>query len=76
MKRIYNKRSGYRLNNRGFSLVELLISIAVLVIIMVPLMGNFIRSMQINKKSERYQIQSNHRQYHGGLKGFYHQRDY
>lgn len=48
-----------QLNNRGFSLLELVISIAVLVIIMVPLMNNFFRSMQINKKAEKLQLQSN-----------------
>lgn len=48
-----------RINNKGFSLVEVLISIVILVIIMVPLMSNFIRSMQMNKKSETYQTQSN-----------------
>ncbi len=47
------------LNNKGFSLVELIISIAVLVIIMVPLMNNFFRSMQLNQKAKKLQIQSN-----------------
>ncbi|MBH1939786.1 prepilin-type N-terminal cleavage/methylation domain-containing protein [Mobilitalea sibirica] len=48
-----------KMNNKGFSLVELLISIVVLVIIMVPLMNNFFRSMIMNKKAEAYQVQSN-----------------
>lgn len=48
-----------KINNEGFSLVEVLISIIILVIIMVPLMSNFIRSMEMNKKSETYQSQSN-----------------
>ncbi len=59
MKREKCKKTGEGLNNRGFSLVELLISIAILVIVMVPLMSNFFRSTQMNKKAERLQIQSN-----------------
>lgn len=39
--------------------MEILISIVILVIVMLPLMSNFIRSMQMNKKSEIYQTQSN-----------------
>jgi prepilin-type N-terminal cleavage/methylation domain-containing protein len=53
------RKAPRRLNDKGFSLVELLISIAVLVIIMVPLMNNFFRSMQMNKRAEKLQIQSN-----------------
>lgn len=48
-----------RLNNHGFSLVELIISIAILAIIMIPLMNNFFRSMQMNKKAEELQVKSN-----------------
>lgn len=59
MKRFYRRKYRMRINDKGFSLIEILISIAILVIIMVPLMGNFIRSMQMNKKAENYQIQSN-----------------
>lgn len=59
MKQMKRRRVRRRLDNKGFSLVELLISIAVLVIIMVPLMNNFFRSMQMNKKAEKLQIQSN-----------------
>lgn len=59
MKREKSQKGTGWLNDRGFSLVELLISIAVLVIIMVPLMNNFFRSMQMNKKAEKLQIQSN-----------------
>ncbi|MDF2487145.1 MAG: prepilin-type N-terminal cleavage/methylation domain [Herbinix sp.] len=47
------------LNNRGFSLVELIISIAILAIVMIPLMSNFIRSVQMNQKAEEMQVQSN-----------------
>lgn len=59
MRRKNNHKAFKGLNNSGFSLVELLISIIILVIIMVPLMSNFIRSMQMNKKAETYQVQSN-----------------
>ncbi len=46
-------------DNQGFSLIELLISIAVLLIIFVPLMGNFIQSTKMNIKAEKLQLQSN-----------------
>lgn len=59
MKRNHNEKARKKLDDKGFSLVELIISIAILVIIMVPLMSNFIRSMQMNKKAEKYQTQSN-----------------
>lgn len=48
-----------RRNNKGFSLIELLVSIVVLVIIMVPLMSNFIQAMRSNQKAEKLQLQSN-----------------
>jgi len=47
------------LGNQGFSLIELLISIAILVLLMIPLMNNFIRSMQMNEKADDIQKQSN-----------------
>ena len=59
MKKVKHHRMREKLNNRGFSLVEILISIAVLVIIMVPLMGSFFRSMLMNKKAEELQVHSN-----------------
>lgn len=48
-----------KLNNKGFSLVELIISIAILVIVMTPLMNNFFRAKLINNKAESLQVQSN-----------------
>lgn len=59
MKRKKGRRPREHVNNKGFSLVEMLISLAILGIILVPLMGNFIRSMRLNKKSESIQVQSN-----------------
>jgi prepilin-type N-terminal cleavage/methylation domain-containing protein len=47
-----------KLANQGFTLIELLISIAVLVLIMVPLMNNFYRSIQMNQRAEKIQNQS------------------
>lgn len=46
-------------DNHGFSLVELIIGIAILAIIMIPLMSNFYRSMQLNQRAESIQLQSN-----------------
>lgn len=45
--------------NEGFTLVELIISIAILVLIMLPLMNNFYRSAQMNKKAEEIQVRNN-----------------
>lgn len=59
MKREKGQKTRVGLNDRGFSLMELLISIAILVIVMVPLMSNFFRSMQMNKRAEKLQLQSN-----------------
>lgn len=57
-KKKYSNKAG-KLNNYGFSLVELIISIAILVIIMTPLMNNFFRAQLINNKAEDLQVQSN-----------------
>lgn len=46
-------------DNRGFSLIELIISITILVLIMVPLMNSFYQSIKLNVKAEKIQIQSN-----------------
>lgn len=46
------------LNDKGFSLVELIISIAILVIVMVPLMSNFVHAIIMNKRAEDLQTQS------------------
>ncbi len=46
-------------NNEGFSLIELLISITILVLVMIPLMNSFVRSMQLNERAEDIQVESN-----------------
>lgn len=46
-------------DNRGVSLVELIISIMILVLIMLPLMNGFYRSAILNKKARTTQEQSN-----------------
>lgn len=42
-------------NNSGFSLLELLVSIVILMLIMIPLMNNFFQSIKINQKAEKLQ---------------------
>ena len=38
-------------NNKGFTLTELIIAVAVLGIVISPLVANFIQSARINKKA-------------------------
>ena len=42
-----------KLNNRGMSLVELLVAVVILAIIMVPLLHSFVSSSKLNGKSQR-----------------------
>ena len=42
-------------NNKGFSLIELLISITIMAIIVLPLLNNFVTSAKINSKAKRIQ---------------------
>lgn len=51
--------AGRAKRNEGFTLMELIISITILVLILLPLMSNFYNSMRMNKKAEDIQIQSN-----------------
>lgn len=46
-------------DNSGFSLVELLVSIVILAIVMIPLMNSFFQAMKINQKSEKLQNYNN-----------------
>ncbi|MBQ3061426.1 MAG: type II secretion system protein, partial [Lachnospiraceae bacterium] len=39
----------FRKNNSGFSLVEVLVSLGIIGIIVVPLIGNFIASQNVNR---------------------------
>lgn len=48
-----------RTDNQGFSLLELLVSMIILILIMVPLMGNFFRSMKLNHEADKIQDYSN-----------------
>ncbi len=47
------------ISNRGFTLLELLISIAILVLVMVPLMNYFFHSMRMNQQAQEIQEQTN-----------------
>ncbi len=47
------------LDNKGYSLLELLVSMMILIIIMIPLMGNFFRSMKLNREADELQEYSN-----------------
>lgn len=58
MRRCNKVKKIRRIDNQGFSLVELIISIAILVIIMIPLMNNFYQSMVMNKKADNIQKQT------------------
>jgi prepilin-type N-terminal cleavage/methylation domain-containing protein len=57
--RTTHKHKAICTDHRGFSLLELLVSIVILVLIMVPLMSNFFRSIKINKEAEELQDYSN-----------------
>ncbi len=59
MKKNRNHSETMKTNNQGFSLIELLVSIAILVIVMVPLMNNFFSSMKMNREAEAIQKRSN-----------------
>lgn len=52
------KNSNKTPGNQGFSLIELIISIVVLVIIMLPLFNNFYQSAKFNKKADELEHQS------------------
>ncbi len=41
-------------NNRGFTLVELIIAVAILAIVITPLIANFIQSSSLNLKGRKY----------------------
>ena len=47
------------LDHKGYSLLELLVSMMILIIIMIPLMGNFFRSMKLNREADEMQEYSN-----------------
>ena len=45
-----------RKNNKGFSLIELLVAVALFAIIVIPVMSTFITSMRLNQKSRKMMI--------------------
>jgi prepilin-type N-terminal cleavage/methylation domain-containing protein len=46
-------------DNTGFTLLELLVSMIILAIIMIPLMNNFLHAMKISQKAEKLQDYNN-----------------
>ena len=47
-----DKRKG-KLNNAGFSLVEVLVAMAVLAILSIPVLGSFSNAARINHKARK-----------------------
>ena len=53
---VKNQRQGKKnLNNYGFSLIELLISIAILAIVIAPLLNNFVIAAKVSAKARKIQ---------------------
>lgn len=46
-------------NNKGFSLLELLISVGILAIILVPLLNNYVIATKSNQKARHIQVENN-----------------
>lgn len=53
MNRLKKFFKSKRLNNRGLTLIELLMAIAILAIIIVPVFGSFITSARVNMRARR-----------------------
>lgn len=47
------RRRGRKLNNKGFSLVEVLVAMVILAIISVPILSSFSRAAKVNAKARR-----------------------
>lgn len=79
MNRLKNFFKSKRLDNRGLTLIELLMAIAILAIIIVPVFGSFITSARVNMKARRTLAATNVAQtifegfadktYEGGISG-------
>lgn len=54
-----DNRSKIQNNNKGFSLVELLISMVILIVIMLPLLNNFVVAARVNAKARKVQNDTN-----------------
>lgn len=48
----------FRLNDKGLSLVELLVAVAILAIILVPLLNSFVMGAKANSRAERMQTET------------------
>lgn len=48
-------KKGNHLNHKGFSFIELLVSIAILAIVLVPLLSNFVTAARVNAKARKIQ---------------------
>ncbi len=59
---MFNKRKSTATivkNNKGFSLVELLVSMAILAIVIGPILSNFVTAARVNAKARRVQNETN-----------------
>ncbi|ROR30640.1 prepilin-type N-terminal cleavage/methylation domain-containing protein [Mobilisporobacter senegalensis] len=51
--------SNIKKNNKGFSLVELLVSVAILAIVIGPVLNNFVTAARVNAKARKVQNETN-----------------
>lgn len=52
-KKMFKKRTSKKLNNKGVTLVELIIAVAILGIVVTPLLHTFVTSARINAKARK-----------------------
>ena len=58
MKHRYRTYEGIAANNKGVSLIELIVSIVILFIMTAPLLNGFIASVNLNTEAKRIQLQT------------------